>query len=623
MESFYITLPCKFNKEALAWYNTDLSQSLNLSGSWDVGVSEVSFTKSWYNIESSGRVELLYFDPTATYGIQKSSIENSLVPKNIYTKESLIDTINEAIKLHFNENFLNKNKDILIESMPSINFNKKTNTFALCKGKTKFHSHGYIYLLPPSNVCELIGFDYQEILVDVQELFEKYLKFFNDNKNANGKLPAGMELPNDNINIVPRYPYNIDPIKNLYIMTDMCADRIFGSTRRNIIRIVEVPYDAKYGDQITISYDNPQYVPVRKTNFRSIYIKFRKEISFNKNLENSGEHYIKFNGGFACVTLHFKKISNTKIISIIESVGPSGKLADFEFIDASIAKITGQDSQGKIVPFSCNPLFYYGCHPIAPIMIKNEESTANLENDPNKNTKGNIKSVDNNFKFNDKWTHIYENVLQDENKRFDCFKIEIKEGDVIDNIKGAVENPKSNLLASQTYHDLDDNKKYKYECYMTDLLDTNANDNQKSKREISNGYSSEVGEINTREDDTLQKLTKEFCNISKKADSNLYIHTLRPKQDPTKNNVSLNTNTIKFNNKWTHYFHDQIDKNKRKDCFKIEIKENDVINNIEPAMNNPNSTFKFSTTGTEYVDDEHKTYKYECYETDISGTPNE
>ena len=40
-------------------------------------------------------------------------------------------------------------------------------------------------------------------------------------------------------------------------------------------------------------------------------------------------------------------------------------------------------------------------------------------------------------------------------------------------------------------------------------------------------------------------------------------------------------------------------------------------------MNNPNSTFKFSTTGTEYVDDEHKTYKYECYETDISGTPNE
>src|SRR5277367_1690802 len=268
MEQFYVTLPCKFNKNTQANYTTQLQQNVNLPGSWAVGLSEISFSKTWSNIISTESVMLLYFDSNRTNGINKSIIEEAVIPKNMYTKEYLIETINDAIKLHFDDmKNLKKNTDIQMETIPTVNFNRKTNTFVLCKGKSKNHSHGYLYVLPSSNLCEIIGFDYQEILVDVQELFGKYLTFFNANKNSEGILPDNLKVPEEDITIIPRYPYSSEPVKLLYVMSDICNDRIFGATRRDLLRIVDIPFSANYGDQITISYSNPQYTQVKKISF--------------------------------------------------------------------------------------------------------------------------------------------------------------------------------------------------------------------------------------------------------------------------------------------------------------------------------------------------------------------
>ena len=545
MEQFYVTLPCKFNKNTQANYTTQLQQNVNLPGSWAVGLSEISFSKTWSNIISTESVMLLYFDSNRTNGINKSIIEEAVIPKNMYTKEYLIETINDAIKLHFDDmKNLKKNTDIQMETIPTVNFNRKTNTFVLCKGKSKNHSHGYLYVLPSPNLCEIIGFDYQEILVDVQELFEKYLTFFNANKNSEGKLPDNLKLPEEDITIIPRYPYSIEPVKLLYVMSDICNDRIFGATRRDLLRIVDIPFSANYGDQITISYSNPQYTQVKKNNFKEINIKIRQKINYSQNLERNGEHVIEFQGGLVLLTLHFKKISDKKIPITVLPTGGSQKLtSDYEFIDASIPKITAKNNLGNIVPFSCDPLYYYNCSPIEPIIIKNVEENQNnpqseltpilIKNEDITNTPNNENTnLPSEFKLNEKWTHYYGNIIKIDNKnfRYDCFKIEIPDGG-LEEIKPALENTNSILKFNQINVDPETNKKIKYQCFTTELSNENV---ERNKRELYDGSGVQVGDLATRETEILQKLTKGFCDNLEPKNTNI-------NHEPTRSNENLNT----------------------------------------------------------------------------------
>jgi hypothetical protein len=54
MSQFYITLPSDssvkyFPNNTVAHYTTKLPESLNLNGDYEVGLSEIIYTKSWHN----------------------------------------------------------------------------------------------------------------------------------------------------------------------------------------------------------------------------------------------------------------------------------------------------------------------------------------------------------------------------------------------------------------------------------------------------------------------------------------------------------------------------------------------------------------------------------------------
>ncbi len=88
MESFYVTLPCDFKKKDEGYYRTELAQTVNLTGNWVVGLSEISFQKTWLNIKSNQQISLLYFDPDNKYGVGKSQIEKAFIKIGNYTKSS-------------------------------------------------------------------------------------------------------------------------------------------------------------------------------------------------------------------------------------------------------------------------------------------------------------------------------------------------------------------------------------------------------------------------------------------------------------------------------------------------------------------------------------------------------
>jgi hypothetical protein len=237
-------------------------------------------------------------------------------------------------------------------------------------------------------------------------------------------------------------------------MSDLCTDRIYGSSRRNLLRVVEVPYDSKYGDQITVKYDHPQYVLLKKNTFRHIEIKLRSEINYNKNLERDGENIIEFQNGLVSVTLHFKKLTDRKIPDLIQSISTRNRLADYEFIDSVIPKIAIVNQKGKVVSLSCDPLYNLNCDPIEPIIIK----MTNLVNEGEE-----------------------ENVKDQNNEQ---------EGE-----------SEQNTNADETQSEIDDTNK---------MITIKKDDEQRRKREIIDG-SIDLSDENSKEDYANRLLLNEFC----------------------------------------------------------------------------------------------------------------
>jgi hypothetical protein len=356
-------------------------------------------------------------------------------------------------------------------------------------------------------LCETIGYDYQEIKVDVQDLFETvYLPFVTSHGDENGVLPNTLHLPNDDITTTPRHPYSIEPVK-YFVMCDLILDRVYGPTRRNILRIVEVPSPKKFGEQISITYDNPQYIEIKKNSFNKIEIKMRKYISHQKNLEDSGEHIVEFQSGLLLLTLHFRKKSNEISQGIVIPVTkPRRKNADFVFIESTIQKIKYKNEKGIYVPFSCNPLKYMTCKPLEPREIKNEELIhETLATEPQVLIDDNDDSKLQQKK-EEKWIHLFSstgNISETSRMRYNIYKMELQEDVLIESIKPALEN--SILVTYEIIENHEENTKTFYACYETEESLLPELERQKVKRDTFPDYQH-------RDIGILQKLSKSYCD---------------------------------------------------------------------------------------------------------------
>src|SRR6266581_8327662 len=105
MENFYITLPYKKLKEnsinKLEYYVTELPHNFDLKGNWNVGLSEISYTKSWNNIPRNQKIELIYYNGTNEDNIGISYFDSSIFKAGDYDNDSLVKEINSIIGKHF------------------------------------------------------------------------------------------------------------------------------------------------------------------------------------------------------------------------------------------------------------------------------------------------------------------------------------------------------------------------------------------------------------------------------------------------------------------------------------------------------------------------------------------
>ena len=222
MESeFYITLPSNssmqyFPDNKTSNFVTKLSRTLQLDGEWEVGLAEIDYPHTWYNIrEGKNSVEIYVPDRWAQ--------EFSIQPRYY---EKVIDVIDALRKAGLAN---------LIDVVVTYDDTSKSVTVKCVKGAIL------------------------ELRVDIARMFG----FFNNTSiRAFDKKGFTLALPETGN-------------QYFYVYTGIIKSQYHGDVVVPILRTVTVK--GKHGSYVSKNFERPQYVPLNKKIFDTISINIRDE----------------------------------------------------------------------------------------------------------------------------------------------------------------------------------------------------------------------------------------------------------------------------------------------------------------------------------------------------------
>ena len=97
--------------------------------------------------------------------------------------------------------------------------------------------------------------------------------------------------------IVSPFMTNIKRYTDLYVYTDIIQNQYVGDVRAPLLRVG--PAKSRYGDTACVIYEQPQFLPLKRSNIQSIEINLRS---------NTGE-LVPFRSGKSILTLVFRRKS--------------------------------------------------------------------------------------------------------------------------------------------------------------------------------------------------------------------------------------------------------------------------------------------------------------------------
>ena len=206
-ESFFVTLPSNssiddFPDNTLTHYKVRLPHPIHLAGEYECALVDATIPTSWYNLISTDD------HPTRSSVIYRSG--NKVFDKKL--REGYYPSIRSLV----NEIRTGEGREL-------------------------------------SDVCE----------INVMERAEKVEFVLEEDCEIvlNGKIARMLGFKTEykviRGHVVPPLTYNIDPINNLYIYTDILEHEIVGDTRAPLLRVVNV--GTRDGTQLSIHYDTPHY----------------------------------------------------------------------------------------------------------------------------------------------------------------------------------------------------------------------------------------------------------------------------------------------------------------------------------------------------------------------------
>ena len=262
--SFYITLPSNtsqqdFPNNSPGSFIVPLPHPIQLpiNEKWEVGLAEIQYTKSWFN---------LLEDQYIRVGTKQITISEGNYP----TLEALVGEINFRCK-RFEEKMRAKTSGPFTADRPpptirfeTLPFTRKTrlkiSEDTLPTEDNRIHRGVKVTMSP--FLSEMLGFD----------------------------SPG----PYDVCDIKSKYPADIfSGLYNLFVYSDIVQPNLVGNRNVPLLRIVPV----EQGNLITKSYNNIFYHPLSREIIQSIEI----------HIKSDTNQTVPFNTGKSIVTLHFRR----------------------------------------------------------------------------------------------------------------------------------------------------------------------------------------------------------------------------------------------------------------------------------------------------------------------------
>ena len=263
-QEFYMTLVSNNTTDAdntIALFDTQLLKTYELDDFWYVGLAEISYTKSWFNLKKDASV-MLVDEKQVMYPSQK------VLKAGYYKNESdLAFQINEIIK--------NIHGDIAVK--PAIDFDIYSRRTLVSNGYTTAELPLYPWL--SDELSEMLG-----------------VKFQGPEETSTIDEHGVVRLNTIKAGLTSFRSYDICAgIHSLYVYCDIIEPSFVGDTFSNVIRSVNINQEDSFGKDCESIFNPIQYQKLSRSRFHRISI----------GLYDDAGELIPFKFGRTKVVLHF------------------------------------------------------------------------------------------------------------------------------------------------------------------------------------------------------------------------------------------------------------------------------------------------------------------------------
>ena len=225
-------------------YRVKLPQPVELDGNWEVGLYSIFYPNTWYTLRDINVDTHIYY------------VEGTGWPSVATVKYGHYETMQDFVK--------NMNAALELEIGNSTTIYL---TYSTLTGKVTVHLKPKCKLGLSGKMSLILGFGGKEVIV-------------------NAKDGLTQESP---------YVTDLSTITSIYTYCDIIQPQIVGDTSAQLLR--SIPVEGKYGDIITKTFTNIQYVPVQTKSFGDVKILLRND---------TGDP-VPFERGKVIATLHFRQ----------------------------------------------------------------------------------------------------------------------------------------------------------------------------------------------------------------------------------------------------------------------------------------------------------------------------
>ena len=267
----FLTLPsnssmdiCPENR--LSDYMVHLLKEINLSGSWELGLSEILYPNTWYNIDTN-QFYIFY---------QRGALEFvAVLPAGYYQQPQYIV---RQILQEMRREFQNRNKTLVSEGVLTqpidflfdLTYNPQTQLTTM----SIQHKKG-------APTTDRNGTAQPDVVVTLSNELASILGFRKVWYWEIGEYTSASVA-------------NVDTVNAIYVYCDVIEHRTVGHTLAPLLAVL--PVTGKPGAYVSKRYDKIQYHPVLKKNLSDIHISLR---------DDQGKR-IRFRKGKVIVTLHLR-----------------------------------------------------------------------------------------------------------------------------------------------------------------------------------------------------------------------------------------------------------------------------------------------------------------------------